>query len=273
MITALRRWPYLVTFLGLAALLFLAGPVVADEGGPDVTRHIVAIGEPTVTRMAGKPPEKTDCVTTVGVLLAEDKVLTSYLAVTRRALDLARGKVEGEHPFVGGDELLGPNRELAAVERVPIHVWDYEAKKTRTVQGTLIATDAWRSLALYQLPEKFPGRAVGIYEGKPLEGLRVSYCPVVAPTLSKGVVPDSVASGILRVNPIRGDGDWAIMFHVAPCFRGAGVFADGKLVGIVPEFTHYKVEVSPSHRERSGPAVYVITAKRIRKFLKEHDAL
>jgi hypothetical protein len=291
------RWAVSLRPAGLALALvpLLSALVPAQEEVPAVAQCVVAVGDPLVNQELGH----TDEVTTFGVRVAEDKVLVPLLAATELSLGISSGKEDVPNPVVGGDQMLGAGRELAPVQRVPMHVWDAEAKRVRTMEAKLVAVDPWRSLALYQLPaEGFPGKPATLYEGDIPDGLRVAYYPASSFSLSKGPAPQRVhgggwdpagpapssssigataeqpPGGLLKTKaaPLGDpDRDWGIIFDAGSPMRGAGVFADGKLVGIIAEFTHYRVEPSPSQPERRGPAVYVILAGRIRQFLHDQD--
>jgi len=258
--------------LALAVILLLSAVVGAQQDLQQVPQCLVAIGDPLVNAEFGV----TDEVATFGVLVSEDKVLVPLLAVTERSLRINSGKDEVPNPVVGGDQMLDAGKELTAVQRVPMHVWDAEAKKVHTMEATLVGMDRWRSLALYQLPEKFPGRAALLYEGDVPDGLRVTCHPPVSFSLKGGPGAKRPLSAVLKTRAVsQGEAqrDWGVIFDAGWSMRGAGVFADGKLVGIIPEFTHYRIEISPSHPEKRGPAVYVILAGRIREFLREQKVL
>jgi len=273
--TMLRRcsvgWQPAFLALTLAFLLW-AIPGAHDAEAPQVPQCLVAIGDRLVNAELGA----TDEVLTFGVLVSEDKVLVPLLAVTERSLAVNSGRERPTFPAEGGDPMALGRREYSAVERVPMHLWDAEAKKVHTMEAKLVAMDSWPCLALYQLPEKFPGRAATLYEGEVPEGLKVTCCPFHSFSLKNGPPPESPLSSVLETR-MRSGGeagrDWGIMLQTAWPMRGAGVFADGKLVGVVTEWTHYRIESSPSQAEMRGPAVYAILAGRIREFLKEQKVL
>jgi hypothetical protein len=257
-------------------------PPGTQEQVPAEAQYVVAVGDPFAEKEMGL----SDAVCTFGVLVSEDKVLVPFIAVTERSLAINSGKLEAPNPLLGGDQMLAPagvdrevylaRKELAPVKRVPMHVWDPDAKKVHTMQATLIAVDYWESLALYQLPEKFPGRAATLYDGDVPDGLKVTFYSYLSFSLKNGPAPQPPMSVVLKTKSGpegKAERYWGIVFDTGWPMRGAGVFADGKLVGVVPEYTHYRIEPSPSLHEKRRPAVYVILAGRIREFLKEQKVL
>ena len=200
-----RQW--LLMAAAVAVMGVASGALSAEEGTQ--VQHIVALGDRLVNEEFGV----TDEVTTAGVLVAPDKVLTAYLAVTERSLRVASGREEADNPLRGGDQLLGSEREAAPVERVLVHVWDPQARATKSLQATLVAADSQRSLALYELAEKFPGRAAALFEGEPRQGLPVTLCPVKSISLAEGPAPGSEWLTTLTLAPVpSGDApsEWGV---------------------------------------------------------------
>lgn len=250
-------------------------PEVPEEG--DIPSCVVSVGDPLISVETGVPIQ-TDQILGAGVLVDEDKVLVPLLAVTEKGLRIESGK-DYMTPLVEGDYLLesgisSGRRPVTAVEGVPIHVWDADSKKTRTMEGKLIGSDLWHVLALYQLPDHFPGRSAVLYDGDAYDRLRVICYPYTSISLKEGPTlgPSYTIVGYLNTAAVSqqdaGDG-WGILFQYAYPARGAGVYNGKKLAGIVSEYTHGLIERSPSHSKARMPATYVILASRIREFLKE----